>query len=244
MERKKLELIRKLQGLGKEGHIDDVKKEIREADAERRGLSIRIFLLSWLGAVILPSMFLVISLVCAVVGLNSEILSQDVNTQGFLQQQLLIFSLTTLATGFSVLLLVIRTIDSAAMNIPMPKFDVYFENLAKTLKCKRKEKSMVRFCVRNVGEDSAEDVVIIVCFPPAFEIHIAGYATLKQGPETDHPNCNSLVIQENKIHPETIPSWDAQITAPDDKNTYDVFVDIYETKSGHTEHKLNIETVD
>jgi hypothetical protein len=244
MGRRKQKLLEKLKELRETTQIDSIKNEIGEAEAEQRGLGLRIFLLSWLGAVILPSMFFVISFVCSVFGMNAEIHSQDPETQRFLEQQLVIFSSGTLATGFVILLSVIRTIDSAAKKVPIPEFDVYFKNLMKTLKLKRKETAIVSVCIRNKGEDIAEDVLTMTHFPPAFKVHLGDYTTCKQGPEADHPDYDSAIFNLQWIHIDTIVNEDATITTPDETKSYEIYVDIYERKTGTSKHKLTIQVVD
>jgi len=244
IERRKQKLLEKLKELRETTQIGSIKKEIGEAETEQRGLGLRIFLLSWLGAVILPSMFFVISFVCSVFGMNAEILSQDLETQRFLEQQLVIFSSGTLATGFMILLFVIRTIDSAAKKVPIPEFDVYFKNLMKTLKLKRKETATVTVCIRNKGEDIAEDVLAMIHFPPAFKVYGGDYATCKQGPDTDYPDYDSAIFNLQWIHIDTILNKDVTITTPDETKFHEIYVSIYERKTGTSKHKLTIEVVD
>ena len=57
MERRKAKLLKRLKELHETAQIETIKNEIKEADAEKRKLRTHIFLLSWLGAVILPSIF-------------------------------------------------------------------------------------------------------------------------------------------------------------------------------------------
>lgn len=246
MERKRLELVQKLKKLRETGEIKDIKKKIGEAEAEQRGLGIRIFLLSWLGAVILPSMFFIASFMCAIVGMNSEILSQNAETQGFLERQLMIFSAGTLATGFMVLLFVIRTIDSAARKIPVPEFEFYFANGEKTIKLKRNVTTTTTgVCFNNKGEDIAEDLQIFVNFPPVFNVHpTAGYAVVKQTAETDNPDYNSAVFKIEQMHAGVITELEVNLTLPDEKKTYDIPITVYERKIGISRHKLAIEVVD
>ncbi len=245
MERRKKKLLAKLKELREEtDQINSITKEIKEANTEQRGLGIRIFLLSWLGAVILPSMFFVTSFVCSAFGMNTEILVQDPETQRLLEQQLIIFSSGTLATGFMILLFVIRTIDSAAKRVPIPEFEVNFKNLAKTVKLKRKDRATVSLCIRNKGEDIAEDVLILINFPPDFEVHAEGYLTCKQGMETDYPDYDAAIFSKELFHIDTMLYLDVTITAPDERKSYEIYTSVFERKTGLSKHKLTIEVVD
>lgn len=245
MERRKQKLLEKLKELRETTQINSIKKEIGEAEAEQRGLGIRIFLLSWLGAVVLPSMFFVISFVCSVSGINAEILSQDIEIQRFLGQQLIMLSSGTLATGFMVLLFVIRTIDSAARKLPIPEFEVYFENQEETIKCKSGERTNITLSIYNKGEDIAENLQILVMFPPAFKIdETKRNAVVKQGVETDYPNYNAVVFPVELVHIDTILKGSIALTPPDERKTYEIPINIYERKIGISKHKLTIEVID
>jgi hypothetical protein len=141
-------------------------------------------------------------------------------------------------------MLVIFIIDSAARRIPIPEFEVYFTNLLKTLKCKRQEMLVITLCIRNKGEDLAEDALVMVHFPHTFQLQPMDYRTIKQGPETDHPDYNSAIFDMDRIYPDTIVNADIRIITPDDNEIHEIYVSIYETKSGHSEYKLTIQTTD
>jgi hypothetical protein len=247
MEKRNQELdvrIRELQNKGLS--IEDLEKETTKAKGYMNALKNRLFFLSWIGAVLVPSLFFIISLVLSVLGINSDILLTELGTaeQDFLVHNLLLYSVISLGLGFSFLLLVIGIIDSAARKIPIPEFEVYFTNLLKTLKCKRKQMSVVTLCIRNKGEDLAEDAMVMVHFPSTFQLQPVGYRIIKQGPETDHPDYNSAILEMDRIYPDTIINVDIRITTPDDNEIHEIFVSIYETKSGHSEYKLTIQTTD
>ncbi len=245
MERRKKKLLEKLKEFRETTQMKSIKKEIGEAETEQKGLGRRIFLLSWLGAVILPSMFFIISFTSAVLGMNSAVLSQDSANQDFLVQQFTIYSSGTLATGFMVLLVVIRTIDSAAKKVPIPEFDVFFEGIAKALKLKQNQNATIPIRITNRGEDIAERVMILVHFPPSFQIHEPDYSTQKQGPESEYPDYNSAVILvEYPFYIDTTLYEEINVKAPDEKKTYEIPVAIYEEKIGVSWHKLAIEVVD
>jgi hypothetical protein len=247
MEKRKQKLSLKLKELqNKPLQIESIKKEIKEAETDQRGLRIRIFLLSWLGAVILPSIFFIGSLICSVLGLNSGILAQDLETQGFLEQQFTIFSVGTLAIGFMVLLFVIRTIDSAAKQIPLPEFEVYFEEHGKSMKLKRKEQTTIVVTIENKGEDMAEDMEVYVFFSPSFRILPIEkeYRIVRQSNTDDFPNYSATVTDINRLYMEVRYPIGIALTAPDDKKNYEIPIDICERKTGMTKDKLTIEVTD
>lgn len=243
MERKKQELVKTLRDLQKEEcQIHEIKRKIKESDAERKRLNLRIFLLSWMGAVILPSMFFIISFALAVVGLNSEIFS---DTSQFLQQQSMIFSLGTISIGFMILLFIIRTIDSAARNIPLPKFEANFVTGLKKEKCKSKEKKEITFCIKNEGEAVAEKTHIFINFPPEFGVHkkIAYYSVFEQGIETEHAGYIAAIFRIETIHVDTSMYLKILLTMPEKEDVYKIPIHIYERKIGIQKDKLIIEII-
>lgn len=245
MDRKKERLLEKLRELRKTTQIESIKKEIGESEAEQRRLGIRISLLSWLGAVILPSMFFIVSFICAVIGMNMEILSQDLETQKILEQQFIMFSSGALVVGFTVLLFVIKTIDSAAGRIPIPEFEVSFENREKRIKLRRKEKAEIGFRIENKGEDIAEDMEIYVQFPPTFEIHEKGtYSVFKHDAQHHLRNYSYVWFREEILHIRTACFKYVEAKMPDEKETFEIFVSIGERKLGLSEYTLEIEISD
>jgi len=170
MERKRGKLVERLKELRETTQVETIKNEIKEDDQERARLRNRIFLLSWTGAVLLPLTLFGISLVCAIIGMNSEVVTVNIEAQQLLQQQSIIASVATSGGGFLILLLVVRTIDSAARKLPIPEFDVYFENRTNEITLKRNEKAMVTVYVDNKGEDIAENVEVFIAFPKVFKI--------------------------------------------------------------------------
>jgi hypothetical protein len=246
MEKRKEELKRKLSDMQKEDiEIKSMKREIEQAEKDIARLSTRIFLLSWVGAVIGPSVFFGFSLVIAVLGMNSESLI-DSQRAGFLEQQFMILSSGALICGFIILLGVIRTIDFAAKEIPVPIFKIYFENRQTTTKLQRNVETQLLVCVKNIGEDVAKDVNIYLHFPPAFipkeDIY---YSLVKQADiGTDYPNHNSVILAREVWHMETVLSYTIPIKTPEEKKTYEIPVYIYESKTGLTKDKLTIEVTD
>lgn len=245
MDRRKQKLLEKLKELKQATQIEGIKKEIAEEEKEERGIGQRIFLLSWLGAVILPSMFFIISFINVIIGMNSEILSQSIETQRFLEQQFMILSSGFIALGFITLLAVIGVIDSAARRLPIPEFEVTFPEGMKVLKLKRNERKTIELCVTNKGEDVAENLQIFVIFHPSFKVNLTPfYSVTKQIAQADYPEYNAAIFDVGIIHIDTTLQLHVDLTSPDVKETYEIPIDIYERKIGKSKHKLTIEVID
>jgi hypothetical protein len=245
MERKKQKLLEKVKELKQTTQIEGIRKEIAEEEKEERGIGRRIFLLSWQGAVLAPLVFFIISFITAIIGMNSEILSNDVGMQGLLERQLMIASSGCTALGFIILLGVIGVIDSAARKLPIPEFEVTFLEGIKVLKLKRNERNTIELHVTNKGEDIAENLTIFVNFHPSFKVNPTPfYHVVKQIAETDYPEYNAAIFNAEIMHIDTTLQLFVDLTSPDIKETYEIPIDIYERKIGKSKHKLTVEVID
>jgi hypothetical protein len=224
--------IKELQAKG-DLKINDLKNEIKKAEKVKEGLRQRILLLSWGGAVIIPCVFFLISLIIAILGMNLD--------SGYLPN--LMVSPLFLAFGFVFFLVVIGTIDSAARQMPLPKFEVYFENKAEILILKSNEQKIIDFCVANEGEDIAENVMVFIHFPPVFRLHHhhGYYEIAQQGPSSNYPNFNAVYTENLTHHPDTTCHIPVNLNAPEKEGKYEIPIIIYERKTGKTKCKLTIE---
>jgi hypothetical protein len=242
MEKRKKRLEEKVKELQTKGlPIDELNKETKECQADLDNIRFRIFLLSYLGAVILPLIPFAASLVLSVIGMNADILSQDLNEQAAIQQGYILSSSAALVSGFILLLLVIAAIDSAARRLPIPQFDVSFQGDNK-IEFKRKEKKSFLLDIRNIGEDVADQLQIFIIVPNVFKVgkgdHIISEAT------ENFPDCTQMMFKRDSLHIDVTMHHTIELTAPDLKKTYEVVVFINERKTLETNYRLAIEVVD
>lgn len=246
LEKRKDQLDKKVKELQAKGSLQlgDLKKEIKDAEDEQERLGTRIVLLSWIGAVVIPCILFIISLIIAILGMNSDILvvSEFANVMNI---QFIALSSVILALGFAMLLIVIRTIDSAARQIPVPQFVITFEKNAKELKLQKNKEAEICLWIKNDGEDIAETMEVFILFPPEFKIpQQRDYTVGLQPPESSCPNYTAIVLHFESMHIDTITQTDISIVTPSDKKTYEIPINIHERKTGLTKDKLTIETVD
>jgi hypothetical protein len=245
MERRKRNLDSKIKELQKQGlSIGDLKNETKEAEADIRRIGRKIFFLSWLGAVVLPSTLFVISFACSVLGMNVETIWKD----AFQDKACWLIGISILfaGLGFSVLLVVIRVIDSVARHIPLPKLEVTFEDLfSKKTEFKRNEKRIIELYVSNDGEDVADDVLLYAYFPNAFKVGKKNKEyDSHESQSTTYPNCVEVTADLGVIHVDSWSGISIEVTSPDLKKTYEVGLVLVERKTVKSEYKLIIAVVD
>jgi hypothetical protein len=248
MEKRKKKLDEKIKELqAKELSIKDLEVETTKAKDDMTALKRRLFFLSWSGAILLPSSFYLISIIFAVLGMNSDILIADFGITGptVLTTNLMTLSVGFLAVGFFSLLIVIGVIDSAARKIPIPELEVFFQNNAKSISIKRNAKQLVRLFISNEGEDIAENVVIYAIFPSTFIIHESPqYSFHRVGPESRYEGGINVTCTLDLIHISVVHNIPIVLTAPDEKKKYSIIISIRERKTEATKHQLSIEVVD
>lgn len=246
LEKRKDQLNKKVKELQAKGalQLQDLKTEIRKTEDEQAGLGTRIVLLSWIGAIVIPCILFIVSLIIAVLGMNSDILISS-GFVNFLNTQLIGVSSIFLAGGFIMLLIVIRTIDFAAKNIPVPQLTISFEKYAKELKLQKDKEAEICLWIENEGEDIAERIEVFVEFPPEFKIpEQRNYSIIKQPLEATYPNYNAVIFDIEFMHIENGRIAKISLVTPNDKKTFEIPVNFYEMKTGLTKKKLSIQIED
>jgi len=243
MERREQELLDRLKGLRETTQIESIRNEIKQSGKEKRGLSVRIRLLSWLGAVILPSTFFIISLICSILGMNAEVVWSGAYLENL--NWLIGASALFISVGFSILLVVIRTIDSAARKVPIPGFEVCFPDRTNKSVLKRNQQTEIEILITNKGEDIAENMQIFVTFPNAFKILGRNhYESYESDPLGRFPNCIYAMFKKDLLHIQITTHIYISVTAPNVNKEYETNVQILEKKIGSTRSKLFIEVID
>ena len=239
MERRRQFLLEKIGELQKESRIVEIKREISVSENKEKQLGRRLFLLSWQGAVVIPLVFLVFSLIFAMLGLNSESLPvYSVPLHVWIG-----LSIITVAMGFMFLLAVIRTIDSAAKAVPLPKLEIRFETDLKA-KYRIREKKAFVLSVENSGDDIAEDVTLMLVIPKDFKIEShPDFRIVDQGSSGKFPNRNAVVVGFDSIYVDTEQALQVTLSMPDKVGKYELDVAVFEKKIGTHEERFTVEVV-
>jgi hypothetical protein len=231
MERRKARLQSDLAELKSQNiEISEIKEKINKAEKDVSSLNSRIFFLSWQGAVIIPVFFFSLSFLFALIGMNSD---------ATLNFQLMVLSSITLTIGFFEILLVIKFIDSAAKNLPIPEFSVYFNDEKQSIILEAGQETEISLKIENSGEEIGEDVEIYRIFPVGFSVDgPSGYSKMSYDSTATHPNCLCLSSNSAKLYPNIVHIGKLLIAAPAKKGTYDLDIEIYERKIGRVKKKL------
>ena len=245
MDKRKQKLSKKIKELASANQFSEIEKELKDTKKSVFELRLDLFFLSWLGAVVLPLVSFCASICLAAIGMNLEGIVAQSEIQ-YWQQELLVYTSLTLAGGFSVLLLVIYEIDSAARRIPLPKIEVYFEKQDLSVKRKKNTVTQIFAWFKNVGEDLAEDLVVFLHFPPTFSIYDSvEYDKSKQfDVGTDFPNYIAVVYDRDVLHIDELDGSQISLKTPDEAGKYEIPVYVYERKSGLTKANLIVDITD
>ena len=238
IEKRKKKLQKELGEIQKSANIvDAMKQKLKEHTVEEKMLSRHLFLLSLKGAVLIPSVcFLAVLLL---VGLAINFPLPDYNLY-------LTFgaSSVVLVSGFLYFLLTLYTIEWAASRIPLPVFEVTFESGLTKETFHSKEEKELNFWLKNLGESMGEDLDMFFFFPPEFGVQTECREVVTQRPIGDFPNCNAVIIREEKMHVDQFFLYNIDgLTMPENKGTYIVHVRIHEKNTGVSEFKLTFEIV-
>lgn len=231
------QLTEKVKELNKMGDkdvfkvVDEMNKEKGKCQSEITGLIFKLKVLSWWGAVLFPSIIFGLSLILAISGINSTSPEPFINASSFF-----------VVIGFFYLMFVIKTVDSAASRIPLPSFEVSFDEKKKTIECEIKEQQEIRFNLTNKGEEVAEDVQLFVFFPPSFKVHSP--QTAIQSSSFEYAGYTAAIFDVKLIHIDVSPYFSVTIDTPDKEGKYEIPITVFERKTDPFKDKLLIEVKD
>jgi len=215
------------------GEIKRYEERIEEAKANLSFLSVK-------GAVGYPLLLFSLALTFSVLGTCIPV-SQ--NTEMFL-----LFGIIFVGLGLACLGRTLISVERVALNPPSPKFEIEFESGTTVEKIgvgKRKEISLI---FTNVGEDLAENVRLIMFFPPEFDvIEKKSYDIFKQTGDVRYPNYNAVhydLFLPACVYVNDAPMFEVSLIAPRRARKYEIPVYIDARNMGRSEHRLVIEVVE
>jgi hypothetical protein len=245
MERRKKKLSKHLAEMQKDSQTNQIprlEKEIDKAKKDIRGLNNRIFFLSWVGAVILPSSLFLISFIFSIFGMNVTSLFTNEQAQITATQGFIVISAFMTSVGFVLLFVVIRNIDSAAKNSPVPVIEMRFLESDSNGKIilKNNIESKIHVDVRNTGEDMAENTEIYIHFPPQFKIlKSLGYKVSKSLSSGKYPDYSLLYKSFGNLHIGTYYSIPVKLQ-PSVSGTFKIPITVCERKIGTNSFELEL----
>ena len=141
--------------------IDAIQKEIAYYKKQQRGLEGSLLWLSVKGAVFGPTAFFSASLLLCVFGIL-EVWNPEI---------LLILSSVLVIIGGICLGTTLKSTEKAALEIPRPKYEVFFRSSElMTKRCKADTPTSVELVVHNIGDESSENPLIVAYFPKGIDV--------------------------------------------------------------------------
>jgi len=214
-------------------NIEQFKNDINLIEKEESSINEKLFLLSVWGAVFLPCGFLIVSLFFSLYGL----ISYPTNPEGCF-----VISSFLISIGLGIIFLTVRTIGWASSIIPLPKFQISFEDYQKEVKMKANEKRKLSVGLDNNGDLLAEKVRLLMFFPPEFKVSRGiGYRLTTQSRKNEeHPNYQTVIIDIEEAHIGICLITDIFVEAPSEPDIYTIPVSIYEKNVPETHLELTI----
>jgi len=244
-KKRREELERKMKELGPKADVEGIKEEIDRYEKEIIEIDDKLSYLNVWRAVIDPTICFVTALIIISYNIYADpigaLKSPFGSTLIGINDLLTFFSVIAIAAGVFFLVKTLFAIEWAASRIPLPEFKVTFENGLTRNRYRVEEVSAIKIDVENIGEEIAEDVKILVLFPPNF--NVAGFVAV-QPASSKYPDYKAAVLEIPSIHIGIdILFQDAiSLTMPKELGLYEIPVEIYERKIvGPLTHKLNLE---
>jgi len=246
------ELERKIKELGNRADVEGVREEIVGYDKEIAEIDDKLFYLSIWGTVILPIacfLFALITVTTLVAvdptGINMPLPSMGQSIEIPISYFFTGVAVSAIAVGVYFQIKTLFAIEWAASKIPVPEFEICFEDGTKKMKSKSNETKTIMVGVTNKGEDIAENLQIFLFFPPSFKVNNGvGYTIAKQGTESDYSGYNAAVIVADYIHSDVNLCTNIGLIMPEARSVYEIPVYIYERKTGANRDKLVIEIIE
>ena len=242
MEKRRRDLSEKLDELKKklkqEPSVTELKREIRAYEEEEKQLKDRLECLSAKGAVGYPFGSFASSLFFAALGVY--IFPKYVEIFIIASALLIGYGLYRFAKS----LLAIEQAALAPEERLLPTFRIAFESGATVERYKVGEQKDVVFIIHNYGKEIAEDVVLMIFFPPDFKLEKKpGYSVVYQSPPIRYPNYNAAIFREKLIHVEVVIPCRVSVKMPQKPDVYQIPVSIRARKVKRSDYQLSIEIV-
>lgn len=239
LKKRQIELKDRIKKFGEKMDVGEMEKEIKRYRQEEATLRGKLRFLSINGAVLLPLLALSIALFFSLVGIRQYQWPSNVSSY-------IVATLAANVTGIGFLLKVLKTVEWAALRVPMPKFEVFFISWLKEETMMIKEKKGLQIRIANIGDMMAESLEIFVFFQSDFKVTPKiPYSVVPQTERDAYPHHNATIFKWDKLHINVnAPTPEIIVEAPEKSGKYKVPIWIYEKNSGQSVHELFLEVVD
>lgn len=217
----------------------ELKKEIKEYEMRIAELKTNLLYLSVRGAVGYPVSFFLVALTLSILGINFHA-TPDVNSYLVLAILFIFFGLVYLGRT-------LIGVERAALRLPSPKLEVEFESGGTVEKFKAGEQKEMLFNIKNTGEEFAENVRVVVFFPPDFDVIKKGdYGITKQTGKTTYPDYNAVIfyiLPSAYIYVDDEIRFQVSLKMPERIGRYVIPIEINARNMRISKHELTIEIV-
>lgn len=218
-----------------EKEIDAIEKEIAYYKKEQKQLEGGLLWLSVKGAVYAPTTFFSVSLLLSVLGIL-EVLNPDI---------LLAFSSVFIIIGGFCLGRTLKSTERAALEIPKPKYDVFFQSTElMTERCKANTSTEIYPIIHNIGDERSENPLVVIFVPNGIKVKDKATAwkralkIKKAIPPGDFVDSYSRFV--DVVNVDSYRGLGSLVVVAEKTGTYKFLVEIKE-KTGKSTHELTLE---
>lgn len=243
------EQLKKLSESDKDArdNLENIQKTINNYKKEETNLFFKLFFLQYQGAVLLPLLFFSISLILIIIkqNLNLNFLNINIlyNNISFLDGTEILI-IISLLIGVYFELVTLKSIDFAVKSIPLPSFDVTFDEAKKSLDLDGGVKQIISLNITNVGYDVAELVDVMVFIDPQFKIiqSVEDSIIEQDSNASIYPNYIGVLYNIEYLHIGTTSILDFVTVPPNiiEKFKIGIFINEKKNTETHVELELNI----
>lgn len=243
MKRRREELQKKLEEyksrLAASPDTKELKDGIKNYERQIKEIKTNLFDLYARSAVWRPIFFFLVALIFSAIG-SYDSTSSDAGAILYMAVVSISFGLVSLGRS-------LRGIERAALRETVPKFEVKFGSGVTSEKFKVREQKLLSFSIKNIGEELAENVRLMIFFPPNFLIKKGYYDNIvTQGDEADYPKYKAVfffLTPPYYIYADDVFYFHVLLRMPEQTGKYEIPIEISARNMKKSDHRLTIEVV-
>lgn len=226
-------------------NLQSMQDTINKYKKEESNFVFKLYFLTYQGAVLLPLLFFSISLILIILEQNLKFNIFNfiiIYNNNLILNDVEILIIISLLIGAYLETLTLKAIDFAVKTVPLPIFEVTFNESKISLDITGGVKQTISLNVTNVGYDVAELFQVMMLINPDFIINPSkNYDLIRQDSNASvYPSYTGVTFDADYLHIGTTLIFEIMLTPPNKIEKYKVGVFINEKKNTETEVELEL----